>query len=321
MVKFLYVLLICLSTQVSFASPMHIVFSSDRNFGRPTCITIASILANAASDDEFCFYVIDFGIDEKDKEDISDLQRIKPFKIEYLKLDDKMAAELKVNMNEYNAKRCGGIATYARLFIPKLLKHLDKVIYLDVDLLIRSSIRALWNVDLQEKYAGVVPDIGAYNNQDFCKAKQRVLTHKQDNPGEKYFNAGVLVLNIKKMNEDNIYEKSIAIANEFEKIRSQKAKWLNLHDQDVLNNVFGDKVAYLDYRYNYFMQNNPDGVKDAVIVHFTGNNKPWCWNYRGNISALKEYFAIMDLTNNRGYFDKLSESFRRFYLTQIQRFK
>lgn len=318
MVKFLYALLICLFTQMSFASLMHIVFSSDRNFGRPTCITIASILANAASDDEFYFYVIDSGIDEKDKKDISDLQRIKSFKIEYLKLDDKMAAELKVNMNEYNAKKCGGIATYARLFIPKLLKHLDKVIYLDVDILARSSIRALWDVDLQGKYAGVVPDVGTYNDQNFYKAKQRVLTHNQDNPGKKYFNAGVLVLNIKKMNEDNICEKSIAIANEFEGIRGQKAGWVNLHDQDVLNNVFGNKVSYLDYRYNYFVQNKPDGIKDAVIVHFTGSDKPWGWKYRSNIPALKEYFAIMDLTNSRGYFYKLSELFRRFYLTQIQ---
>lgn len=102
-----------------------------------------------------------------------------------------------------------------------------------------------------------------------------------------YFNAGVLLINLKKWREEHIYEKSI------EFLRNNSESIVN-HDQDVLNVVCGKKTKMLSYTWNtmnyFFMKNfqlsqdrvlkiyqkeEQTNVIDPTIIHFASRPKPW----------------------------------------------
>ena len=98
---------------------------------------------------------------------------------------------------------------------------------------------------------------------------------------ENYFNAGVLLLNLKKCRECFSFEELISILHE---------KRYNYNDQDVLNIVLDGKVNLVDYEWNYqnnvdlFLMKRPQIYENIYgevkrdspqIIHFVSQNKPW----------------------------------------------
>ena len=167
-----------------------------------------------------------------------------------------------------------------KFILPSLLDHIDKVLYIDDDVLIRDDLTELFHSDLNGHVAGVVADMPQvlYNQQVFGSRY-----------GRKYFNSGVLLLDLSRMR-----------AEEFEKqlIFTKGSLETNLMDQDVLNEVFGDDVLHLPIRYNTLILNLARSVgrykiedinarfstkyrtvedirRDSAIVHFCSKDKPW----------------------------------------------
>lgn len=175
-----------------------------------------------------------------------------------------------------------GISTYFRLFVPILLpKDVDKIIYLDCDIVVRKSIRQLFETNIDAYYLGAVfhSDDLSINNGAFTRLKIPIE--------QGYFNAGVLLINLKKWREDNIYEKCINY------LYDHADKILN-HDQDVLNAVCGSKVKLLpctwnctnSFFYKSFMTKSDkiskiyqkevdETITNPAIVHFSFRPKPW----------------------------------------------
>lgn len=147
-----------------------------------------------------------------------------------------------------------GKMTCARLYFPKLLSC-DKIIYLDVDTFVRKPLDELWELDMTNYYIAGVQDFGWYN---FGWCNEPTLR------GIKcYINAGVLVMNLKKMREDNLMNKFFLFLTSLN---------LSFPDQHVLNLTCNDKIYYLDTRYNPCFLNGY--VTDPVIYHGT-QYKPW----------------------------------------------
>ena len=179
------------------------------------------------------------------------------------------------------------VATYFRLFSTELLPELDKAIYLDCDILVRGSLEDLWNIDMGDNYLAAVyhPNSLSINNGAFNRLGIPV--------SQGYFNAGVLLMNLKKWKEDGIYQKCLDF------IRDNYACIRN-HDQDVLNAVCGKRTLILPCKWN--MQNNfykvrfwyettdpynkryqselcdaTNVINESAIVHFAARPKPWEW--------------------------------------------
>ncbi|GMO61948.1 MAG: glycosyltransferase family 8 protein [Rickettsiales bacterium] len=229
-----------------------IFLSSDDNFSPYLATTIASICYNTKSFIDF--YILDGGITNFHKKQIESMKdKFANFSIEFLKIDeDKIFKGFATNKEI-------SLSSYNRLLIPQLTT-LDKVIYLDADIILFDDIQKLWNEDLENYSVGAIFDI--FNSHKKIKI---------DIPKEhKYFNAGVLLIDCKKWRENN----SI---NDFFKI--QKEKFIVYHDQDILNIHFStNNYKLLDLKYNI-----PSLVADKDYLHYYGFTNEYLEEQRKNI--------------------------------------
>ena len=169
---------------------------------------------------------------------------------------------------------------YRLLAIDDLSKKIDKVLFLDVDILCYGSIFELYNIDVRDSYAAVVED-----------SRESTDRFKQIFPewsNKHYFNAGMLLVNLSLWHTDQITKRLVDF------IVSEKP--LNFADQDALNYILDDKhLIYLPKKYNALIKIDKSWDKVSnneefpVLIHYAGyrRNKPWKpntdlknkWNY------------------------------------------
>lgn len=277
---------------------IHIFFASDNNFVLPLYNALSSILRNANVQDNLNFYILDKDISENNKNKIKNLKKVKPFNIEYIKINDDLFKDCPL------LKICGHISlqTYYRYIIPRVKPNLPKVLYLDCDILVKSSLSDLWNIDLKDTYCGAVQEL--YKDSNIDARRLNVKT---------YFNAGVLLLNNKKMIEDNTTDELFRVTKDL-----YESGNLVYQDQDVLNVVFNDNITWMSPRFNYQQNMSGDSsekiysqteLEDAkrniVLVHYNSGIKPWLGNYDSSF-FFKDYY--MELFRN-GFYYKLYQLF------------
>lgn len=157
-------------------------------------------------------------------------------------------------------------AYYSFLF-PDLLPDIDKVIYLDVDILVKKSIVSLWQTDISKVSLGVITEIDMYaTSPDYSASIGLTDQHH-------YFNSGVLVMNLKKMRKEQPVFKLLETTKQY----SSKLRY---GDQDILNMVFKDDILLCNYSYNFtnWRLMYPEiSDQEPAIIHFSGSKwtKPW----------------------------------------------
>lgn len=173
------------------------------------------------------------------------------------------------------------VPTYYRLLLPSLLPDKSRVLYLDVDTVVTSSLRQMFAVDMARHYIAGVRSVFS------VLQPERVLRVGAD--PEQYVNAGVLVMNLDAMRQDGLEADFLQLAK----------RQLEYQDQDVLNIRCRDAILHLHPRYNLhcmfdYEQNAAvsedvysgfdwrHALDDAAVLHYAGA-KPWdghrCWYY------------------------------------------
>ncbi len=180
---------------------------------------------------------------------------------------------------------------YYRIFAAKLLpNNLERILYLDCDIIVKGSLKELYEMDFNNNYY-----IGTTNVKEFLK-KVNQIKNKAPRDSE-YLNTGVLLMNL------NLLRKEQDINKVYEYIK-ERNKFFTLPDQDIISSLYGNRVIIVDnliynlsdraiMKHNliqFDMKNLIDEkwVKDnAIIIHYYGKNKPWKEDYHG---ILKEYY-------------------------------
>ena len=169
--------------------------------------------------------------------------------------------------------------TYYRLFAPYII-DVDRILYLDCDLIINGSIDAFYNSNLDNNI------IGAINNfdSDSYLYNERLGLAKDNN----YINAGVLLIDVKK------YKKYIT-KEEIIKYINNNLDILDYQDQDVINYLFHDNIKIYDYKYNYQITQILDGYEEygMNIVHYCNKYKPWNDDFI-NFKKAYDYYNLLD---------------------------
>lgn len=228
-----------------------VAFCIDDDFAPYLAVSLASLLKNTES--PVSTYIIG-NLSEAVK------HRLRTFESESTRINF-VTHNLNMAQSELSERYQGRLngVTFVRYALAELLPHLNKVIYLDADILVTGDIKALWTASLNQQVAGAVEDHSLMTQN---RPKTLGLL------SQSYFNAGVMVIDLAKWRERDIFTRLMHI-------HSSKTLW-EYNDQDVLNVVLDEQTQYLDAKFNgqtYTLAHHL--VETPVIVHFTGQEKPW----------------------------------------------
>jgi lipopolysaccharide biosynthesis glycosyltransferase len=286
---------------------LSIVYSSDNNYAQHVGVSIISLFENNKEFDEIKVYLIDNHISPSNKNKLNTICEAYNRKIRFIEFSD-FSSKIKLNIGDSIS-----ISSYARLFIPSMLgDEVNKVIYLDCDSIINSSIKDLWCMDISEHYvAGVCDTVSP-------ETKLKVNMGAQ----HPYLNAGMLLINLKKWREDRVEEKFINFIDSF------NGKVFH-HDQGTINGVLNSKFLILHPKYNcmtiFFTMNREElmqfyGIKDyysemelneainnPIFIHYTPAfvNRPWVRGCRHPlVSHYKQYLNMTPWKETELYKDQ-----------------
>ena len=185
--------------------------------------------------------------------------------------------------------------SYGRLFGPRQVANdVERLIYLDVDMLIRHDLTELWTSDLAGSPLAAVRDawVTWVGHPTLGIPDYQALGLVAKTP---YFNAGVMVIDVRKWME---------LESETRCLEFLSTQRLNrLADQDALNAVFYENWAQLPLRWNVFAdrtqpalievetstQEVMDAQADPAIVHYAGSKKPWTAGRESDLLFLNEW--------------------------------
>lgn len=256
---------------------MKVCFITDENYAVPTMAAIKSLIDTQK--EKMSIYVLSTGT-FKDGVDCFKLLSTKNADIEVIEFERNPYEDIDTKHAHVSK------AALLKFLLPNIFKDLDKILYLDSDILVLDDISDLYNIELADKYAAVVSDMAAViDNSNHTKLGLKT-----------YFNSGVMLLNLSKMREENLTDKLI-----------ENKKNENNHsymDQDVLNKTFNENVLFVSPNFN-LMKANLRGEKHSfkykqianfyhvsleqvrnvltspAILHMTNKLKPW-----NNINAM-----------------------------------
>lgn len=192
--------------------------------------------------------------------------------------------------------------TFLRLLIPAVIPvGIERVLYLDFDIIVNGSLKELF----QYPFMGCSL-LAVKANRDQRRLRDIKKINGVPN-GKKYFNAGVLVMNLEMLRDDEHFKREFVLdylENHLNEIRED--------DQGYLNHFLWNKTKIINYKYNYnaaiyycngydlfsrfksiltLIKEEKKAEREAIIIHFRGASKPWDKKYNGQCSKLYFRYA------------------------------
>lgn len=250
------------------ANYIPVVIAFTPNYVVPAATTVLSILNSSSKTDNFQFIcLLNENLSQKLKENFESVDTDNRCKFQYLLLDVDLLKGIDID-SRYSA------AAYFRLLLPNLLTNYDKVIYTDCDVIFRNNISQIYNTNISGYFLAAVYETP-------LKFQKERIHNLGIAPG-KYFNSGVLLMNLKKLRDENLSQQMI------EKL--QTVVEIEFPDQDVLNICCKSKLQPLPPHYNsirtFFLTQykkefleiysltDLQNVIEYGNIHYTGE-KPW----------------------------------------------
>jgi lipopolysaccharide biosynthesis glycosyltransferase len=232
------------------------VFCFDSNYAKYCLVALLSLfISNGNKIKVYCLHDDSVG-----KDDLFFFQKISEmygFEIKIIFVETSTISRFKIHGHFTKS-------VYIRLLIPEILEKEDKVLYLDSDLIISKKLSDLFNLDMTNfLYAGV---------HDLKGEKTTKIEVKS---AGSYINSGVLLMNLKKLREDNSFLKMSEMYDVF-------SESLVLVDQCLINKYSENRRMILDDTWNCqvysenILRSKWDDIKNIKhIFHFLGGVKPW----------------------------------------------
>ncbi len=271
---------------------MDIVICTDNNYVMPAGVLICSICENNKTE-KIKFHIIgDNTLSEKNKQSL--LEEIQHYhqEVSFYCADSSLNYLLPVGHKDQLQHIT--VAAYYRLFLANILPNeINKILYLDCDIIVRYSLKELWDTDITNYAVGCVADqceslILFYNRLKYPQALG-------------YFNSGVLLINL-------AYWRKYNLQNEYLFFLKKHPDRVVNHDQDILNYILRNKKKALPLKYNVqngFLCNQlqisweyekdlEEAINKPYIIHYLDRIKPWM---KGCDHPFKsEFFKYRQLT-------------------------
>ena len=264
---------------------MNILVTLDKNYLTPLGVLLCSMLINHPGD-TFDIYVISSDLTQEDLGDMSAMCARFSSRLHLIPVGED-CFEHAPTLRYYSK------AMYYRLLAAQLLpENMERILYLDPDILVIGSLAELYNMPMGDQlyaaamHKGLIRLSGPVN-------QIRLSAYES----EGYYNSGVLLMNLPRIRAD-VREKDV-----FDYVEENKSI-LILPDQDVLNGLYGSRILPVEESlYNYDARKYREyllasqGEMDAgwvmehtAILHFCGKGKPWKRVCRGRFAALYRHY-------------------------------
>lgn len=262
---------------------MNILVTLDSNYVYPLKVMLTSLFMNNEGE-VFDIYVMNASLKNYELDDLKQLIEKNNSKMINVRVDEK-SFDRAPTLRHYTK------AMYYRLLAHEFLpEHLDKILYLDPDILVLNKVNDLYNMDFENNLF-----LMAYHakiaSKSFSQARLRPFKIK------KYYNSGVILMNL------NLIRKKVRKEDIYDYVNKYGSK-LMLPDQDIINALYADSIKTIDeILYNYDARSysyyktyyklkskrlcDMDYViKNTVIMHFCGKKKPWNADYPARFVAI-----------------------------------
>lgn len=262
---------------------IRLLFALDENYLPQLRVLLTSIAVNNPGE---CFelYVMHSGLPESGLERLAEWSAKRGWAFSPVTVDEALFEGAPVT-STYPPEM------YYRLLAGGLLpKNVDRVLYLDPDILVINPLRALWETDLRGNMFAAAAHTGKTELANNVNRLRLGTDHD-------YYNSGVLLMDLAACRRE------ISTGELFDFVRGHRRE-LVMPDQDLLNAMYGDRVLPVDdavwnydaRNYNNYMlrssgeQNSRWVMQNTSILHFCGKAKPWKPNYIYRFGVLYQHY-------------------------------
>ena len=265
-----------------------IFFAVDDRYVPYLATAMRSMMDNASKAYKYRVYILIDALSAQHRANLLGMQN-EHFTVDFVNVGEQLnRLGTKLHMRDYYTK-----ATYYRFFIPELFPQYDKGLYLDCDIVVLGDIAQLYHYELQDNLVGgiqeevmSIPVFGTYS--------EVVLGV----PRDKYFNAGILLMNLAEMRRIQIDKALVRLMHPYQFCVAQ--------DQDYLNVLCYEKSVQIPLSWNKTAFPDSDKGERPNLVHFKINFKPW--HYKGtafeddfwHYAAQTQYYDVL-LAERDGY--------------------
>lgn len=283
----------------SIGKSIHVAAACDETYAMPLAAMLSSISTNLSQGRGVTVSVLGSRIATETKKKVEQFIVSERMEVSWLTVDHDRLRWLRGTLRSYDTV---SIESYYRLLLPEFLpRQLDKVIYLDCDLVVNHNLGELWDQDVGDSYLLAVPEFARKSR--YVSSKAGIRLHKDLGlPARlKFFNAGVMVINLRKWRKEHLTRRALTYLRE----ARHDLRW---HDQEGLNVVVAADWRELDPRWNVTMhlfQKKSDGgdhkayLRDPFIVHYNSAIKPWHPDFSFGFQDL--FFQHLDRTAWTGW--------------------
>lgn len=267
----------------------HITCSTDNNYLQYCEVMLCSVFENN-KDLHFHVHLLHSELTASSMNTLTEFCSRYQNEISFYQIDDKMLKD--VNRRENSPV---SIATYYRVLLPELLdEQIEKVFYLDCDVVVLGNIKPLYDMNYDNYGVAAVYDASPYDS-----------VHRDlmglDMTGNA-FCAGVMMINLKYWRENNSKDALLEYSN-------TKQEKVYLEDQDALNYVFRGHWFQLPYKWaktplsigivdpNMKRFDQYEHAFSPCIIHYAGSLKPWCDVWFPERKHYLKYLAISGIQN------------------------
>ena len=287
---------------------MNIVYVSNEGYARHLGVSLCSLFDSNADEERLEVFIMDTGITPESRGKLTEIARSFGRFLTFIELKDlekRFAVQLDTGRFD--------VSTMGRLFAADLLPSgVRRILYLDCDTVVLKPLRRLWETKLglsgapgKAKTAGTGFIMAAVQEPTIYSEVKEYLGLRKEEP---YFNAGVLLIDLKQWRKEDLTRKVLAY---YSGIAEQSL----FNDQDALNGLLKGRIRTLSPRWNFFtnyryfrydtlcrMQPSYRRIPKEVfrkakrypaVIHYAGDERPWragAMNYYGR--AYEQYLAM-----------------------------
>jgi lipopolysaccharide biosynthesis glycosyltransferase len=284
---------------------IHLAISFDRNYLTPFYVLLTSILKNN-SDVKITFHcIVNDDVTIFEQRAIKDYIESNHCIYQMYQVDEELIAKFVLSGTWTPA-------VYYKMFFPILVPlSVEKLLYLDTDMLVIGDLKPLFEINLDDQALGAVYD-------NYVKNQPAIGILDDGN----YFNSGMLLFNIPKWKELNLSEKAIDFLAQF----PEKIKFV---DQCALNAVSVGHWLRLPEKFNLLYSYIPqhisrkelnEFIQDKIVIHFT-LQRPWhflCENRLRNL--YKYYYNLSPIENQPLILDFKFSKLKHFFKIRFKEF-